>query len=52
MINSAVGIKLGKNDPVERHRVYTKTEIKKIVKYCDDKGDIILKTIIYLVYGE
>jgi integrase len=51
MINPAVGIKLGKNDPVERHRVYTKTEIKKIVKYCDDKEDIILKTIIYLVYG-
>jgi integrase len=51
IVNPTLGIKLGKNDPVERHKIYSKKEIKNIIKYCDENNEIILKTIIYLVYG-
>jgi len=49
--NPTHGVKLPNNLPVERHRVHSKDDIKNVIKYCDDQNDIILKTIIYLVYG-
>ncbi|MDF3078030.1 MAG: tyrosine-type recombinase/integrase [Sphingobacteriaceae bacterium] len=51
IINPTLGIKLPKNHPVERHRVYNKTDIATVIKYCDQKGHMVLKTIIYLIYG-
>lgn len=49
--NPTIGIKLPNNVPVERHKVYSKEDISKIVDYCDQYNEIILKTIIYLIYG-
>lgn len=49
--NPTVGLKLPHNIPVERHRVYNQKDLAKITAYCDQHNDIIMKTIIYLVYG-
>lgn len=49
--NPTLGIKIPNNLPVERHRIHSKDDIKNIIGYCDDRNDLILKTIIYLVYG-
>lgn len=51
LINPTHGLRLEKNEPVERHKIYSKEEIKSIIDYCDKNGHIILKTVIYLVYG-
>ena len=51
LINPTIGIKLPNNIPVERHRVYSKEDISKIVDYCDQNRELVLKTIIYLIYG-
>lgn len=51
IINPTHGLRLERNEPVERHKIYSKEEIKAIIDYCDSNGHIILKTIIYLVYG-
>src|SRR5690606_1772328 len=51
IINPTHGLRLDRNEPVERHKIYSKEEIKSIIDYCDTNGHVILKTIIYLVYG-
>ncbi|GEM_PF-2666122 len=49
--NLTHNIRLENNHPVEKHKVYSKPEIDSIIGYCDEKNDLIMKTIIYLVYG-
>lgn len=49
--NPTVGLKLPHNIPVERHRIYNQKDLARIIDYCDQRNDKILKTIIYLVYG-
>ncbi|WP_256012676.1 tyrosine-type recombinase/integrase [Desertivirga xinjiangensis] len=49
--NPTLGIKIPNNLPVERHRIHSKDDIRNIIGYCDDRNDLILKTIIYLIYG-
>lgn len=51
IVNPTIGIKISRNEPVERHKVYSKEDIKRIIEYCDENNDIVLKTIIYLIYG-
>lgn len=49
--NPVLGLKIEPNLPTERHRVYSKEEVKRILSYCDSRNDKILKTVIYMVYG-
>lgn len=49
--NITHNIRLENNHPVEKHKVYSKSEMKDIIDYCDSNNDFIMKTIIYLVYG-